>query len=289
MPCDGPSRLLQWKVPSVRQRYTRRDTALYALSVGLGHDPLDPRQLSMVDPWNERLAALPSMALVLGYPGFWLGDPKVHAATGIAADQVLHAEQSLELHAPVPAEAEVVGHTRVVGLVDKGAGRSALLYSERTIQHAGDAKRIATCRQVHHLRGAGGFGDTGFAAPPAAAIPAGEPDMTADLSTRPEQALLYRLNGDANAIHFDPAVSRRAGFARPLLHGMCTMGLVVHALLRTLVDYDATRMRSLTLRMTAPVLPGDTIRTEVWRNGMFRARVPERDVLVVNNGQLVTA
>lgn len=278
-----PRRLLEWSVPNSRQRYTRRDTALYALSVGVGHDPLDKRQLALIDPWSEQLATLPSMALVLAYPGFWLGDSRVRQATGIAPSQILHAEQSVELHDVLPVAAEVTGQTRVTGLIDKGAGRGALVYSERLIQTR-DGRPLATCRQVHYLRGVGGFGGSTFAPPSLRASPQGESDLAIDLPTRPEQALLYRLNGDSNRLHIDPEAAREAGFARPLLHGMCTAGIVLHAVLHLLAGYDIARVRGFSLRMTAPVLPGDTLRTEVWNDGSFRARVLERDLLVIDNG-----
>ena len=110
-----------------------------------------------------------------------------------------------------------------------------------------------------------------------------------DLPTRPEQALYYRLNGDDNPLHADPDVAERAGFPRPILHGLCTLGVVAHALLREVGNYDAAAMKSLALRFSSPVYPGETIRTEIWKSGAFRARVVERDVVVVNNGAAVFA
>ena len=103
-------------------------------------------------------------------------------------------------------------------------------------------------------------------------------------AARPEQALYYRLNGDDNPLHADPEVARRAGFARPILHGLCTFGVVTHALLRGLGGYEPAGLREMTLRFSAPVFPGETIRTEMWRDGSFRARVLERDVVVVDHG-----
>ena len=117
--------------------------------------------------------------------------------------------------------------------------------------------------------------------------PEGSPDLTVDLSTRPEQALVYRLNSDLNPLHIDPAVARDAGFPRPILHGLCTFGTVCHALLRGLCDYDTGRFGRMDLRFSSPVFPGETIRTEIWRDGSqvsFRARVVERDIVVLNNG-----
>ena len=116
------------------------------------------------------------------------------------------------------------------------------------------------------------------------ALPEGEPDLVVDLPTRPEQALLYRLNGDDNPLHADPDFAAEAGFPRPILHGLCTLGVVAHALLRALGGYDPARFRALDLRFSAPVFPGETIRTEIWRGGAFRARALERGVVVVSNG-----
>ncbi len=273
-------RLMAYPIPEVRQRLTQRDCILYALSVGLGADPLDVRQLDFVDH-HRRLRAMPSLALVLGHPGFWVaGD------TGIDAVRVVHGEQSITLHGPLPTEGEIVGRTRVTGLVDKGPGRGALMYTAKDVFDSA-GRLLATTDSTTFMRGDGGFGGPAGPVKPPHPAPEGAPDMTVDLPTRPEQALYYRLNGDDNPLHADPEVAARAGFPRPILHGLCTMGVVVHALLRALCDYDPAALRSVGLRFSAPVFPGETIRTEVWRGGGFRARVLERDVVVVSNGLAV--
>jgi acyl dehydratase len=123
----------------------------------------------------------------------------------------------------------------------------------------------------------------------AAPAPEGVADHVVDLPTRPEQALYYRLNGDDNPLHADPVVAAKAGFARPILHGLCTLGVVTHAVLRALCGYDTRRLKALDLRFSAPVYPGETIRTEIWNDGGFRARVVERDVIVVNNGKVLVS
>ncbi|MCU4158927.1 MaoC family dehydratase N-terminal domain-containing protein [Acidiphilium sp. AL] len=278
----NPDHLLNFPIPDVRQRLTRRDTILYALSVGLGQDPLDARQLDFVDQ-HRTLRVLPSMPVVLGHPGFWLLDPR----TGVDAVRVVHGEQSVEILRPLPVEGEVIGRTRITGLVDKGAGRGALLYSEKQVIDAASGDVLALTRSTTFLRGDGGFGGPSGPVRPAHPMPEGAPEFVVDLPTRPEQALLYRLNGDDNPLHADPTFAEQAGFPRPILHGLCTLGVVAHALLRVLGDYDTTAFRSLDLRFSAPVLPGETIRTEIWRDGSFRARVLERDEIVVNNGRAV--
>ena len=272
-------KLLRFAIPEVRQTLTKRDAALYALSVGFGHDPMDDRQLDFVDH-KRGLVAVPSMAVVLGYPGFWLSDP----ATGVDPKSVLHGEQSIELMRPLPVEGTIIGRTRVTELVDKGAGRGALLYSEKQVTDASTGGLLAVTRSTTFLRGAGGFGGPSGPVKTIHTLPERDPDITVDLPTRPEQALIYRLNGDDNSLHASPEVARQAGFARPILHGLCTFGVACHALLRTLAKYRAHGMKGMQVRFSAPVFPGETIRTEVWRDGSFRCRVVERDLVVIDNG-----
>lgn len=276
MPID-PAQLLAFPIPPVRQRVTPRDAVLYALSVGLGADPLDARQLDYVDA-HRGLRAMPAMAVVLGHPGFWLADPR----TGVDAIRLVHGEQWIEWHAPLPVEGEVVGHTRVTGLVDKGAGRGALLFTEKRLTDAANGTLLATAGATTFLRGDDGCGGASGPVPPPHPMPDGAPEAVVELPTRPEQALLYRLNGDDNPLHADPAVAARAGFPRPILHGLCTLGVVTHALMRAR-GYGAAPRR-LQLRFSAPVFPGETIRTETWPDGSFRARVAERDVVVIDHG-----
>jgi acyl dehydratase len=280
MPLD-PDRLLAHPIPEVRQSLTKKDTMLYALSVGLGHDPMDAWQRRFT--CEADLVALASMAVVLGYPGFWLGDP----ATTVDATKLLHGEQSLILHRPLPVEGEVVGRTRITGLVDRGAGKGALLYSARDIIDAAGTL-LATLESTTFLRGDGGFGGPAGPVKQPHAMPERPHDAALALGTRPEQALLYRLNGDHNPLHSDPAVAAKAGFPRPILHGLCTFGVVCHALLRLCCGSEPARLARMDLRFSAPVFPGETIETRVWDEGggrfAFAARVVERDVAVINNG-----
>ena len=275
--------LLNFPIPEVRQRVTPRDAVFYALSVGLGQDPMDKRQLDFVDV-HRKLRVMPSMAVVLAHPGFWLRNPE----TGVDAVKVVHGEQTITLHRPLPVEGELIGRTRVTGLVDKGEGKGALMYSEKEIRDA-SGTLLAVTGSTTFLRGDGGFGGPSGPVKPVNPIPETPPDITVDLPTRTEQALYYRLNGDDNPLHSDPDVAAKAGFPRPILHGLCTLGVVTHALLRELGNYETESMKSLSLRFSSPVYPGETIRTEIWRGGAFRARVVERDVVVVNNGAAVFA
>lgn len=277
----------------VRQHYTERDTLLYALSLGLGNDPLDAATLPFVyEGAPGGLRALPSQAVVLGYPGFWAREPD----TGIDWVKLLHGEQRTRLHRPLPASAEVVGINRVTHLTDKGEGKGAILVAERRLETAA-GELLATLQQVIFLRGNGGYSQQGGGQPSDAPLPAllptpedRAPDWTDTQSIRPEAALLYRLMGDANPLHADPAVARQAGFERPILHGLASYGLVAHAVLRQCGDHDPARLQALDIRFAAPVYPGETLVTEIWRvpgqaqQLQVRARVLERDKVVLSHG-----
>jgi acyl dehydratase len=181
----------------------------------------------------------------------------------------------------------VIGRSRVTGLVDRGAGKGALLYSERVILDAATGAKLATLGQTTFLRGDGGFGGPDGPVRKPAPEPEGAPEIVLDLPTRPEMALLYRLNGDHNPLHSDPGIAAKAGFPRPILHGLATFGVVGRALLRAVCGNDTARFGRMDCRFSAPVFPGETIRTEIWPTeggAAFRARVVERDVVVVGNG-----
>jgi acyl dehydratase len=278
-----PGKLLAFNIPRPRQTVSPRDVAYYALSIGFGHDPLDLRQLDFVD-CNRPIKVVPTMALTLAHPGFWLSDPE----SGVDASGVLHADQQLELLAPLPVDAAVTSQSRITDLVDKGPGKAALLRTETWIEDE-TGKRLARLLRTTLLRGGGGFGGANEPSQPTRPIPDREPDHVVDLPTRPEQALLYRLNGDLNPLHAEPGFATKAGFERPILHGLCTMGTVCHALLRALADYDESRLTMMRLRFAGVVLPGETIRTEIWSDGSFRARVVARNAVVVDDGTAVLA
>lgn len=283
----NPQRLLAREFADIEQTYAARDTMLYALGAGLGADPLDAGQLRYV---YERapggLQALPTMVNVLGYAGFWADRPD----TGIDWRKLVHAEQAIVLHRALPAEGRVLASNRVVALHDKGADKGALMLQERRVRDADSGELLATVTQTTMLRGNGGFGGShGAPLAPPHAVPARTPDAVCDLPTLPQMALLYRLNGDFNPLHADPATAAGAGFARPVLHGLATMGVAMHAVLKALLAYDAGLVRGMRVRFTAPVLPGETLRTELWRDGevvSLRTTALESGKVVLNAGRV---
>ncbi len=278
-----PQALLNRRFAPVEHRYLARDTMLYALGVGLGADPLDGGQLRYV--YEDGLVALPTFANVLAYPGFWARE----SGTGIDWRRLVHAEQSIVLHAPLPVQGSVTGRTRVTGLWDKGAGKGALMQQTRDLESA-DGVPLAKVTQLTLLRGNGGCGSAGDGAPAAPHVmPERAPDTVCELATLPQSALIYRLSGDYNPLHADPAAASVAGFDRPILHGMCTMGVAAHAVLRTLLGYDAARFRAMRVRFTAPVFPGETLRTELWLDGdivSLRTTAVSRGVVVLDKGRV---
>lgn len=272
-------RLKAFPIPEGRQTYSGRDTILYALGIGFGLD--DDAESDVPFVYERNLRAFPSMALVLGYPGFWLRDP----ATGVDWKRILHGEQGLTLHRPLPSSGAVTGKSRVVEIFDKGPGRDALLLSARDIVEDATGDLLATATSTVVIRGAGGFG--GPASPKATLppLPEREPDRTVALPTSRQAAMIYRLSGDLNPLHVDPEVAEAAGFERPILHGLCTFAVALRGL-RLAGTLPELGLRVFA-RFSAPVYPGETIATDIWDTDtgvMFRARSVERGTVVLTNG-----
>ncbi|WP_096671784.1 MaoC/PaaZ C-terminal domain-containing protein [Polaromonas sp. AET17H-212] len=276
-------KLMARKFLDAEQTYTKRDTILYALGLGFGADPVDENQLQYV--YEKSLKALPTMAVVLGSPGSWMReDPEV----GINYLKVVHGEQSLAVHKPLPAEATVVGHNRIDRIIDKGEGKGAVVYVERKLYDKANGDHLATTMGSIFARADGGFGGPVTQAPALHQMPEGAPDVVCDIATMPRQALIYRLSGDYNPLHSDPAVAKAAGFPVPILHGLCTYGIVGHAVIKSFCGYDASRLTGLQVRFSSPIYPGETIRVEMWKSAgvvSLRAKVLERDLVVLSNGR----
>ena len=277
-------KILNWPFDDVVETYAMRDSIIYALGLGFGFNPTDPDELKYV--YEDGLRTFPTMPVVLGHPGPWMTDPE----SGIDYVKVLHGEQHLEIHHDLPVEGTLVAENKVIDVVDKGADKGALIVNERKLYEQASGDLLCTQKSVIFARGNGGFGGPVTASPKPHMLPDREPDATVDIPTSPQAALLYRLNGDYNPLHADPAVAEKAGFKAPILHGLASFGIAARAVLQSLNNTDSSRLKSFGLRFSAPVYPGETIRTEIWRDGnevSFRARVPERDVIALTNGLAV--
>jgi acyl dehydratase len=280
--------LKNWDFGEIRHTYTERDTMLYALGVGLGSNPVDPKELQYT--YEAHLRVLPTMATVIGSPGFWLENPR----TGADAIRLVHGEQYLRIHRPLPTHGTVVARNRVESLTDKGVGKGALAVVTRDLVDAESGDLLSRGTHVSFLRGDGGFSaEDGLSDPSPRPLP-GTPQRPADvevvLETVPQAALIYRLSGDYNPLHADLTIATKAGFSRPILHGLCTYGLACHAVLRACVDYEPDGIRSLAVRFTSPVYPGEAVRFELWQENQhhwrLRATVDARGCVVLNNGEV---
>ncbi|HLI02194.1 MAG TPA: MaoC/PaaZ C-terminal domain-containing protein [Acidimicrobiales bacterium] len=255
--------------------WTSKECLLYALGVGAG--ALDPTGAEL--PFTTENSAgvpqqaLPTLPVVLAGPGSWR-----QAIGDYDPAMLVHGEQSVELHAPLPVEGTASVTTRITGVYDKGSG--AVVETETVGVASG--RPMYTLRSAVFIRGAGGWGgDRGPSRRPAR--PDGPADATVTYPTRLDQALLYRLSGDRNPLHSDPAFAARAGFERPILHGLCTFGFTGRALLHARCGSDPQRFVAMGGRFSRPVLPGEPLTVEIWDladgEAAFRTSTPAGVVL----------
>jgi acyl dehydratase len=275
----------------VLQAWDARDAALYALALGMGSDPLDEDELPYVFE-GRGLRAVPSLGVTLGWPAFWQDDP----AAGIDWVRILHGEQHVQLHQPLPTQGQVRATHRIIAIEDKGPGRGAVIHFgielNEVTNEAATSAPLASVRQVQFLRGDGGCGSWGSAPPPGAPLPSEwQPAQHIDYRTAPQAALLYRLaSRDMMPLHADPALARQAGYERPISHGLNNLGLACRAMLKLMLPGQPERLKSMSVRFASPSYPGETIRIELRRDGTdvrFRAWALERQVLVLDRGRFL--
>ena len=277
-------KLLNWPFKDFVHRYTWKDSIVYALGLGFGSNPTDENELRYV--YEKGLVAFPTMPVVLGHPGPWMADPE----TGIDMVKVLHGEQHLTIHQPLPAEGNITGRNKVIEVVDKGADKGALISIERQLFDEATGDLYSTQTAVIFARANGGFAGPVTSSPKPHQLPDRPPDNTIDITTTAQMALLYRLSGDYNPLHADPRVAEKAGFKAPILHGLASFGVAARAVIKAFNIQGQSPLKSFGLRFSAPVYPGETISTDVWRDGQevsFRSRVAARDVVVLNNGRAI--
>ena len=272
--------LVQLKSEGDVFRYTDRETMLYALGVGFMRDPMNEAELKFV--YENDLQTVPTFATVIGW-----GQPTL-SRSNINYLMVVHGEQRLTMHKPLPAQAEIIADDRVVGAVDKGEGKGALIFMEKVIRDKKSGDKLCTLGSTIFARGDGGFGGPKEGAPLPHSLPARAPDVVHACDTRPDQAFLYALSGDRNPLHRDPKIAKMAGYDRPILHGLCTYGTACRAIISTVCKYDSKKIVGFDARFSSPVFPGETIVTEMWVDGSvvsFRCKLKERDAVVLNNGK----
>jgi acyl dehydratase len=290
MPIFYPDILDQRTAPRTFS-YGDKDVMLYALGIGFGADPMDEKELAFV--YEKNLKVAPTAATVLaaaGGGGRAAGDaqalPPGHRPSQINYLMMLHGEQKVELHKPLPVYGTFTAEGRTIGAWDKGKDKGAVVINETTWKDE-KGEVAATLTMSMFARGDGGFGGPTEGQPEPHPTPTRAPDLSVDIATRPDQALLYRLNGDRNPLHSDPQSAKLSGFPRPILHGLCTYGLTCRAVLQAVLDYDAEAILSHQVRFSAPMFPGETVTVDIWKDGKdisFEARVKARGVTVIKNG-----
>lgn len=276
--------LMTASLSDIPVRYDEKDAVLYALGIGFGGDPLDPRELPFV--FEQRgPRTVPTFASML-VPDSFL------RLSGCDVRGVLHRTQSLELYRPLPPAGNLLANQKIIGVTDRGEAQGAEIEVESELRRKNDDTVLCTLTSRLIARADGGFGGPPPIARERHALPDREPDLVCELPTRRDQALLFRLSGDLNPLHADPLVARDAGFASPLLHGRCTYGIACHAILKTVCDYDFTLISGFDVRFSAPVYPGDVVTTEMWQDRnivSFRCKVNSRQSVVINNGKCTLA
>ena len=258
--------------------YTDKDSILYGLGVGLGNDPMNMDELKYV--YENGQIALPSMATNFQYHSSLLMSAKLNFV------MVVHGEQKLSIINPIPVSGDFIADMKVISCFDKGASKGAIIDVETSVKLKSDGTEICKLVSTTFARGDGGFG--GPESPSQEIFePEGSPDTVNEITTKPDQALIFRLSGDYNPLHSDPNFAKAAGFPKPILHGLCTYGVACRSIVKTACDNDVKKLKSFNCRFSSPVFPGETIVTEMWKNGNiinFQSKVKERDKIILKNG-----
>lgn len=279
-----PEKIVGYEFPRITYTYTERDVSLYALGVGAPADPLDQTELQFVyELSGEGFKVLPTFAVL--FPSRMIDEMLTGSLPGMTYNpmMLLHGEQYLEIHEPLPTHATITCAPRVSAVYDKGSGALVITdvpcYDEQ-------GKEIAFGQYSMFIRGIGGFGGargTSETSEP----PARDPDAVISETTTPKQALIYRLSGDTNPLHADPMMAALGNFDKPILHGLCSFGYAGRAVLKTFCDNDPARFKSIKTRFVKHVFPGETLVTEMWREGervYYQTKVAERGTVALSNG-----
>ncbi|CAN5649290.1 3-hydroxyacyl-thioester dehydratase HtdY [soil metagenome] len=239
-----------------------KDAILYALGVGAGSvDPLDELAFTTENTQDVAQQVLPTMAVVLG-----VGGSSAFGSIGTFNPAMLvHGEQSITLHGPIPVQGEVETTGEITGIYDKGKG--AVIEVTSTSVDTATGQPLFESVMSAFIRGEGGFGGDRGPSGPKNVAPEREPDHSITYQTRSDQALLYRLSGDRNPLHSDPAFAAFGGFDRPILHGLCSYGFTGRALLHAVCGSDPARFTGMEARFSSPVLPGEALTVKVWEQG----------------------
>jgi acyl dehydratase len=277
MPID-PKKALGHELGEGRYTYGKDDVILYHLGVGAGNPPTDPNELEYT--YEKNLKVLPSFGVI----------PVFGAMGGLASvpglsfnfAMLLHGEQDIEIHQPIPPEATITNRGRIAEIWDKGKAALVVLEVETTDE---SGQPLFTNRFSLFLRGEGGFG--GEKGPRAGnEAPDRRPDGIIETPTLPQQALIYRLSGDKNPLHADPEFAKLGGFDKPIIHGLCSYGIVCKAIVDRVLGGDVAKVSRYQARFAGVGFPGETYLTSYWKQGdtiLVQAKSKERDAPIISN------
>lgn len=242
----------------VEVAWTSKDALLYAVGIGAGTDELafTTENTSGVDQ-----LVFPTFAVVIG----WGQGSAMRGIGSFNPALLVHGEQRVTLHKPIPPNGAASLRSKIVGIYDKG--KAAVVATETYATDLADGSPLYTNYSSAFIRGEGGWGGDRGPSGPRNVPPDRPADHEVTYQTSPDQALVYRLSGDRNPLHSDPAFAAMGGFDRPILHGLCTYGFTGRALLHTLCGSDPARFAHMEGRFSSPVLPGDTLTVSMWRTG----------------------
>jgi acyl dehydratase len=259
--------------------WTSKDALLYAVGIGAGIDEL-AYTTENTDGVEQQV--FPTFAVVVPTGG----GAVMRGIGSFNPAMLVHGQQAVTLHKPLPVEGSVTATSELVAMYDKG--KAGVVVSESTVTDNHDGQPLFTTRMSAFIRGEGGWGGERGPSGPVNEPPAGEPDHVVTYRTSPDQALVYRLSGDRNPLHSDPSFAAMGGFARPILHGLCSYGFTGRALLHTLCGGDSARFRHIEARFASPVLPGEALTVRMWSTvsgeAVFTTSVGDR--LVIDQGLL---
>ena len=249
--------------------YTDRDVMLYAYGIGLGADPMDENELAYVNEGTftpRPLKVVPTFASVAAW-GAGPGEMNLNRV------MVVDGERDITFHKPLPSAAKITANSTVLDVFDKGKDKGAVI-RHQTVLKDENGDKLATLVASRFARGDGGFGGPSEGQPEPHKVPGRAPDKIVDITTRPDQALVYRLCGDRNPLHSDPEFAKKAGFPKPILHGMCTYGITCRGVLQTYADYDPSAFKQHVARFSSPVFPGETVTMEFGRTATWSRSKP---------------
>jgi len=262
--------------------YDQLNTSIYALGVGACRDPFDEEELNFTYSLSDSFKVLPTFPVVIG-----LGTDvfeRLNACPGLPdfnPMMLLHGEQKIEVYGALPPTLSGFARSSIIDVQDKKSGALVVIQARFTTN---EGAVIANSTAKIFIRGIGGFGDAGITSDRIPGVPKRQPDLTHSEPTNPNQAVFYQLSGDKNPLHISKDMASLGGFEKPILHGLCSMGFGTRAVLRHVLNFDVAKFRSISVRFTSHVFPGETLVTDMWKEGnqvIISMKTLERGLQVV--------